>query len=150
MLVIGVAGAGLIYFATHSFTTALLAPGMFMGFSFVVWLVLHLVRKPLVFDKRLGIYWEGSQETARFIGDGSAKLAGRIADIYALQLVSTYRWVGTPGADTNHEPRNTYELNLVMKDGARRSIVRLDDFDSLKKDAKVLADFLEKDLWVRQ
>ena len=55
MLVIGVAGAGLIYFATHSFTTALLAPGMFMGFSFVVWLVLHLVRKPLVFDKRLAL-----------------------------------------------------------------------------------------------
>jgi hypothetical protein len=143
------AGGSLIYFETNSVTSAFLPLLMFMGLSFVVWLVRQPFGEPLVFDKHLGMYWEGKRRPTPIIENASSKRRGQISDIYALQLVGTYRWVGNPqmGASSVSRAFNTYELNLVMKDRARHSMVRLDDYVSLKGDAKVLAAFLERPLW---
>ncbi len=121
--------------------------------SFVVWLLTTFFKDdPLIFDKHCGIFWEGKEQPGPTTGTGTARRHGRIADIYALQLISNYRWVGNPamGASSDYRQYNTYELNLVMPDGARVSIVRRDDYDGLKKDAEVLATFLGRPLWERR
>jgi len=149
MLFLSAVGAILVYVATSSFTRALLAPLICMSLSVVVWLVRLVTGETLVFDKQLGMYWLGKSQPAPVVGAVSSGRLGRISDIYALQLVSTRRYVGDPrmgaGSETKEFP--TYELNLVLQDGTRLSTVCLDDYGSIDHDAKILAAFLQRPLW---
>jgi hypothetical protein len=145
----GAAGFVLILSATGSFLTALLAPIICFGFGALIWLARLLTCESLVFDKHLGMYWRGKSPPNPAPGARSSEQHGRISDIYALQLISTRRFVGDPrmGAGSDHKEFPTHELNLVLKDGTRLSTVCLDDYASLDHDAKILAAFLQRPLW---
>ena len=150
MLFFSAVGYVLALISTGSFTTALLAPLIGMSLSVMAWLFRLVTWETLVFDKRLGMYWLGkSQPPAQVIGAASTERLGRISDIYALQLISTRRYVGDPrmGADSTNKEFPTHELVLVLQDGTRLSIVVLDDYGSIDHDAKILAAFLQRPLW---
>jgi hypothetical protein len=51
------------------------------------------------------------------------------------------------GVDSTNKEFPTHELNLVLKDGTRLSMVCLDDYGSVDHDAKILAAFLQRPLW---
>jgi hypothetical protein len=146
MLLMGVGGAIFVYIESGSINVAILAPLMFMGLCVFGWLILHFSMKPVVFDKHLGMFWEGRKQPDRIIGHGSAKCLGRIDDIYALQLIDTYITTGVSGDPDSHTYYNI-ELNLVMKDGARLNAMKHGDTVNLHKDAEVLSEFLGKPLW---
>jgi hypothetical protein len=94
--------------------------------------------RPAVFDRGIGQYWIGWGPPPP--GTESAT-AGRLNDVYALQLLG------------EHIPRSegssyrSYELNLVMRSGARRSIVDHGEAETLRQDAQRLARFLSCRLW---
>ena len=150
MLFLSVAGYVLVFIATGSFTTALLAPFIGLLLSVVAELYTRSIADWLYFDRQLGIYWRGRTVPAPLAGAASTGKAGRLSDVYALQLVSTRRYVGNPqvGVDgSGYKEFPTHELNLVLKDATRLSIVCDDDYGRLDRGAKVLADFLQKPLW---
>ncbi|HKQ97417.1 MAG TPA: hypothetical protein VJV75_06050 [Candidatus Polarisedimenticolia bacterium] len=150
MLFLSVAGYVLVFIATGSFTTALLAPFIGLLLSVVAELYTRSIADWLYFDRQLGIYWRGRTVPAPLAGAASTGKAGRLSDVYALQLVSTRRYVGNPqvGVDgSGYKEFPTHELNLVLKDATRLSIVCDDDYGRLDRGAKVLADFLQRPLW---
>ena len=143
ILLLTVGGAIVMYFGSGSIAQGVGTLLAGMGLNFLFWL-LSRVLEPIVFDKRLGIFWEGRKQPEQIMGQGSAKYCGQIADIYALQLIHSYHFVG---GGSDGRKNDNFELNLVMKDGARLSIVCLYDIASLRRDARVLAEFLGKPLW---
>ena len=145
ILLIAAGGELFIYIDKHPIAEAVIALLVGMGFSFFVWLVAPLLVKPVVFDKRLGLFWEGRRQPDQIVDTGSSKCLGRIADIHALQTISTYRVV-----EGNIEDRKefiTYQLNLIMKDGTRLLVSGEDDTASLHRDAEGLSRFLERPWW---
>jgi hypothetical protein len=149
MVFMSVVGYAFAFIATGSFTTALLAPLICMSLSVMAWLYRLFIDDSLIFDKQLGKYWRGKSSPPPGTGAVSSEKVGRISDIYALQLIGTRRFVGDPrmGADSQHKEFPTYELNLVLKDGTRLSMVCIDDYGSVDHDAKILAAFLQRPLW---
>ena len=150
MLFLSAVAGVLIFSETGSIPKALLAPLFFGGLSVLVWLVRLSTWEALVFDKRLGIYWRGKDEpSAPAAAVASSHRLGRISDIYALQLISTRRYVGNPrmGADSERKEFPTHELALVLRDATRVSIVMNDDYGGIERDAKTLARFLQRPLW---
>ncbi|MRR16802.1 MAG: hypothetical protein EG826_10145 [Deltaproteobacteria bacterium] len=150
MLFMGVVGYILAFIGTGSFTTALLAPFICLMLSILAEFYTRSIADRLSFDRQLGIYWRGKTVPAPLTGAASTEKAGRISDVYALQLVSTRRYVGNPrvGADgSGYKEFPTHELNLVLKDATRLSIVCDDDYGRIDRGARVLADFLQKPLW---
>lgn len=149
MVFMGVVSYALAFISTGSFTTALLAPFICLCLSVLASLYRRFVADWLVFDKQLGKYWRGKTSPAPATCAVSSEKVGRISDIYALQLIGTRRYVGDPrmGADSECKEFPTYELNLVLKDRTRLSMVCIDDYGSIDHDARILADFLQRPLW---
>ena len=150
MLFMGVVSSILVFLATGSLTTALAGPVVCAMLSVVAEFYTRSIADWLYFDERLGMYWRGKVAPAPLTRTASTERAGRISDIYALQLVSTRRYVGNPGVGSDgsgYKEFPTHELNLVLKDATRLSIVCDDDYGRLDRGAKVLAEFLRKPLW---
>jgi hypothetical protein len=150
MLFMSIVSYILAFIGTGSFTTALLAPVICLMLSVLAEFYTRSIADRLHFDKHLGMYWRGKTVPAPLTSTASTEKAGRISDVYALQLVSTRRYVGNPrvGVDgSSYKEFPTHELNLVLKDATRLSIVCDDDYGRIDRGAKVLADFLQKPLW---
>jgi hypothetical protein len=136
--------------STRSFTTALAGPFICLMLSVVAELYTGSVADWLYFDKQLGMYWRGKTVPAPVTSAASSEKIGRLSDIYALQLISTYRYVGNPQVGvcgSGYRQFPTHELNLVLKNATRLSIVCDDNYGRIDKGAKVLADFMRKPLW---
>jgi hypothetical protein len=150
MLFIGVVTYILASINTGSLTTALLAPFICLMLSVLAEFYTRSIADWLYFDKQLGMYWRGKTVPAPLTSTDSTETVGRISDIYALQIVSTRRYVGNPqvGVDgSGYKEFPTHELNLVLKDAKRLSIVCDGDYGRIERGAKVIADFLQKPLW---
>ena len=101
---------------------------------------------PFVFDKQEGYPLKGRKKPE---SDPSQKhLVRKIAlieEVHAVQLLHEFvkrktrspspRWVGT------------YEMNIVIADGSRVTVVRHCDKASMLKDAEKLSIFLGKPIW---
>lgn len=138
----------LVVIATASLMTAILAPFICLMLSVLAEFYTRSIADWLYFDKQLGVYWRSKTVPATTIA--STEKAGRISDIYALQLLSTWRYVGDPRmgvAGAGYKQFPTHELNLVLNDARRLSIVCDDDYGRLDRGAKTLAEFLRKPLW---
>ena len=93
---------------------------------------------PIVFDRRIGLFWKGWTEPVEG-SDGTPP--GNVAsfkEIHALQLM--------PTSAIQHR---AYELNLVMVDGERRHVVVYagGSRKRLREDAAILAGFLGRPVW---
>lgn len=136
--------------STGSFTTALVGPLICLMLSVLAEFYTRSIADWLYFDQQLGVYWQGKTVPVPLTSTASTEKSGRISDVYALQLVSTRRYRGNPqvGADgSGYKEYPTHELNLVLKDAKRLSIVCDDDYGRIERGAKALADFLQKPLW---
>ena len=150
MLFIGVVTSIILFLNTGSLTTALLVPFICLMLSVLAEVYTRSIADRLTFDKQLGAYWRGKTVPSPLTGTESTERVGRISDVYALQLVSTRRYVGHPqmGVDgSGYKEFPTHELNLVLKDATRLSLVCDGDYGRLDRGAKVLAAFLQKPLW---
>jgi hypothetical protein len=150
MLLVSVVSYILTLIATSSLTTAFLGPFVCLMLSVLAEFYTRSIAGWLYFDKQLGMYWRGKSIPTTLASTESTEKAGRISDVYALQLVSTRRYVGNPrvGVDgSGYKEFPTHELNLVLHDATRVSIVCDDDYGRIDRGAKVLADFLQKPLW---
>lgn len=101
---------------------------------------LYFGTAPLVFDKRMGLFWRGRRTPSSALDRGSAKDCVFLEDIHALQLISEY----CRGENTSYY---SYELNLVLEDGKRINVVDHGDQLWLQVDAGRLSSFLNKPVW---
>ncbi|HQO10025.1 MAG TPA: hypothetical protein PLK90_04095 [Clostridiales bacterium] len=95
--------------------------------------------KPIVFDKSTGLFWKSWTEPNLMLNQTYQNYT-RLADIRALQIILEH-------VRGNKSSYTSYELNLVMKDRSRINVVDHGNIDQLRKDAGVLAEFLNVRVW---
>ena len=86
------------------------------------------VTKPINFNKRLGLFWKGK-------GNPQNEAIG-LKDIVALQIISEVLL-------RKHDYIESYEVNLVLKNGARINIIdqiKSDEFDNIIESLKIFLD----------
>lgn len=110
--------------------------------SLIVWgCVLYLYRDSIVFDKRKGYFWKGSNQL--FEGDIGIDYV-KLERIHALQLIT-----GIVRVETRRGPYydKKNELNLVLDNGERMNVVHHENKNQIEKDARVLSKFLGVPIW---
>ncbi len=119
--------------------TLLLCGSLFGGIGGVLsW----SVTQPVVFDRRSGYFWKGRKFSTAKVSDRSKlKCCVKLKNIHALQIISEY--CGGGGGDSF----DSYELNLVLKDGRRENVVDHGNLYDLRKDTAQLAAFLGVPVW---
>jgi hypothetical protein len=139
-----------VYLETKSIFQAFVLLLVGMGISILGWLFLYLPLKPVVFDKRLGIFWQGRRKPDRVSGNPPFQWPGRIGDIYALQLIGAYDISYSHMENRSSLPDHVYPISqiiLVMKNGTRINAIAYRDSESFMKDSEALSRFLGKPLW---
>ena len=101
--------------------------------------ILYSWMKPKVFDKSLGYYWKGRTEPSHDNID-AIKDCCRLIDIHAIQLISEY-------CRGDKSRFYSYEINIVFKDTKRLHIMDHGKLKLIRKDAKMLSEFLMVPLW---
>jgi hypothetical protein len=142
------AAAALVYFEGGSIGLIFSALLGGIGFSALGWLLVHFALTPVVFDKSSGNFWQGRKKPEQVPGKPPAKCAGRIDDIYALQLILTYLIMESPDSAKDSHTYPQYQINLVMKNGTRINVVNYSNSSDMpSKNARALSMFLGKPLW---
>ena len=95
---------------------------------------------PIVFDQQRGFYWKGRKAPYEMYNRAALKNYARLEDIHALQLISEY-------CHGNKSSYDSYELNLVLKDGRRLNVVDHGNHKQLRADAATLSRILDKPVW---
>jgi len=135
-------GMGLFGHAVKS-SSSLLFGVLFFGIGV---LMMYFGSIPFVFDKREGYLWKGRKKPESDPGEKhSVRKIALMEEVHAIQLLHEFvkrktrsrgpRWVGT------------YEMNIVISDGSRVTVVRHCDKASMVKDAEKLSIFLGKPIW---
>jgi hypothetical protein len=110
----------------------------------LLWIGCFLMRifKPVIFDRDEGYFWKGKKpDQPQEIWDDKIPFV-RIESIYALQIISQIE-VSPKGGSSY----NSYQLNIVSKDGKRVNVIDHGDLTRICDDAAALAEFLGKPLW---
>jgi len=121
------------------------------GFEFPIVLLLILLTaggiysfylglRPNVFDKKTGFYYKSYKiPTSR---SNSKERKGWISldEINALQIIKER-------VKTKNSSYKSYEINIVLSDGERFNIVDHSSYNTIKEDAKTIADFLGVPYW---
>ena len=100
----------------------------------------YLLTAPIVFDKPVGFFWRGRKSPERVSDISTIKHLAQLDAIHALQLVSS-RWSNERGS------WRVYEVNLVLGNGNRLHVVGHGDVDQIRKDAGIIAEFLDLPIW---
>ena len=101
--------------------------------------ILYWSRRPAVFDRQLGWYWRGSPKLRTPGEIRRQRQATELANVQALQLLTEHV--------SGKSSYNSYELNLVLKDGKRINVMDHGDEAALSADAELLALFLGVPVW---
>jgi hypothetical protein len=96
--------------------------------------------KPVVFDKRYGYFWKCWKAPDEAFNPDAMEEYTKLSDIHAIQIISEF----IRGDKSSYY---SYELNLVLNDGARVNVVDHGNKEKLRADAQILADFLGKPVW---
>ena len=125
------------------FVSALFAVGGALG--------LYFGTAPMVFDKLSGHFWEGRKSPQDVGNVRSLKYAAELSQIHALQILAEYVRSDSmrdhTGKRSPNNPYYSYELNLVLNDGARINVIDHGNQTRLQEDAKTLSVFLGKPVW---
>lgn len=112
-------------------------------FSAVGVLMLTSQSKPITFDKGQGLFWRGKNPpTSMRINHEKKPQWANLPDIHALQIIKEY----CRGSNRSRG-YYSYELNLVLNDGSRIHVIDHGKYGHLKRDAEILAEFLNVPLW---
>lgn len=96
---------------------------------------------PILFDKTSGWFWKGRRKPTEVFDANELKQAARLTEIHALQVIRFFSRSGRgPGFQS-------YELNLVLKDGRRIEIVNHAKWESLETEVRQLSQFLGCPVW---
>jgi hypothetical protein len=126
--------------AAVSFDLVMLVPLLISLVFIVVGAYLfHTGTAPIVFEKARGVFWKGRKGPDEAIASRIADNFIRLDQVHAIQLIAEY----ISGKNSYY----SYELNLVMKDGKRITVVDHGNRTGIRDDAKTLAMFLGKPLW---
>jgi hypothetical protein len=109
------------------------------GFIWAGWHIRFRSAAPVVFDADLGLCWKGRDTRP---GNGEHQDLAKLDDIYALQLVPV--WQAGDGQTSGYY---SYELNLVLRDGERRSVLGDADRYRIWRDADTLGKALAISVW---
>lgn len=112
-------------------------PVIFIGFGIYM---LYTTFRPIVFDKKFGYFFKSYQKPVSIRDIKDEKQWIPLNDIKALQLIAER-------VKTKNSSYQSYELNIVNADGGRYNIVDHGAYESLRKDAKLLADFIGIPFW---
>ena len=104
------------------------------------WLMYYFGTAPIVFDKQVGYFWKGRTSPQDSPEQGSIKKLARLEDIHALQLISEY-------VSGNKSSYYSYEINLVLNDGKRMTVIDHGNLKWIRDDANKLSQFLGKPVW---
>lgn len=102
--------------------------------------MLRIGSAPIVFDKRRGAYWRGRVAPHELSNRHGHKETTTLDEIHALQLISER-------CTSKDSSFYSYELNLVLDDATRITVVDHGNKDSLKEDAEALRAFLGVPIW---
>ena len=113
---------------------------MFIGvvFTAVGLAATFLFFETLTFDKAQGVYFRGQYEPG--MTSVNRQKQGRLADIYALQILSEHLHSGI-------SPFISYELNLVFENGERVNVMDHGDLSALEDSAMRLAELTHAPIW---
>jgi hypothetical protein len=81
------------------------------------------------------MFWKGTSPFQSIAQEENHKSYVSLKEIHALQLVGEWCY----GGKTAY---NSYELNLILKDGSRMNIIDHKGLHSMRKDAQKLGIFL--------
>jgi hypothetical protein len=109
-------------------------------FTIVGGCLFHFGTIPIVFDKTTGHFWKGRKRIDQMYGRAGFTHVATLEEIYAIQLISEH----CGDSDGSYD---SYELNLVLKNGKRINVIDHGDQKNLREDANTLAAFLEKPVW---
>lgn len=135
-------GMGLFGHAINS-SSSLLFGVLFFGIGV---LMMYFGSIPFVFDKREGYLWKGRKKPESDPGEKhSARKIALIDEVHAIQLLHEF----VKRKTRSRGPRyvDTYEMNIVIGDESRVTVVRHCDKASMLKDAEKLSIFLGKPIW---
>ncbi len=136
------AGISIAWFSGSigSFEPGLLVP-LLIGLIFTVLgaYMLHAGTTPLVFEKGRGIFWKGRKGPDDAMATRNIGKFVRLDSIHAVQLIAEY----ISGKSSYY----SYELNLVLEDGRRVTVIDHGNLDRIREDAGKLALFLGRPLW---
>ncbi|MBO3117544.1 hypothetical protein J4050_12355 [Winogradskyella sp. DF17] len=118
----------------------LLLVGIGLIFTSVGAYMFYSFYKPIVFDKSKGLYRKGynTKKRAENVFKSAQKI--RLIEIIAFQIIGE-RVKG----DKN--TFNSFELNMVLKNGKRKNIVDHGNLKSIINDAQSLSEFLDVPIW---
>lgn len=134
----GLVGLGVTVLGAASQEWVTLLLGLpFLGVGLVL---LRTGTAPVVFDKRQGAFWKGRQAPNEVIRRSDLEYYTPLEAIHALQVLSEY---------VRGDKRSywSYELNLVLSDGARLNVVDHGDYETLRANAEELSRFLDRPVW---
>jgi hypothetical protein len=115
---------------------------LIVGAMFVVagGAMLRFGTAPIVFDKRKGSYWRGRTSPYDVRHTSELTHHAPLKRVHALQIVSEY-------CRGNKSSYYSYELNLVLDDGSRQTVVDHGNLERLRADARTLGRFLGTPVW---
>ncbi len=115
-----------------------------IGFVFTIFggCLFYFGTAPIVFDKRKGYFWKGRKAPDDVFDRTVIKHLAELEEIHALQLISE---VCSGSGDGGIH--NSYELNLVLKNGKRINVVDHGKEIVLRQDAETISAFLEVPVW---
>jgi hypothetical protein len=100
---------------------------------------------PRIFDKRKGAFWKGRKAPDAMTRWKESSNYVRLENIYALQLISHIS--SKVNSEGHHSSTTHYEINLILQDSSRVNVVHHGNKKRIRRDAAVLAEFLNKPLW---
>jgi hypothetical protein len=125
----------------EDFSVQTIAPALFsLIFVVVGGLLYYFGTAPIVFDKGVGYFWKGRKSPQDSPEAGSIKKLALLEDIHAIQLLAEF-------VRTGKSAYYSYELNLVLNDGKRLTVIDHGNLKRLREDAQKLALFLGKPVW---
>ncbi|MDP5172046.1 MAG: hypothetical protein NWR72_17505 [Bacteroidia bacterium] len=111
--------------------------GIFLGVG--IWMYREFDRE-IVFDLQDGMFWRNKRPNRADSSIETEKEWCRIEDIAAIQLIREH----VSGKDSSF---NSYEINLVLKDGSRLNVVDHGGVSQVLADSEVLGRFLGVPVW---
>lgn len=139
-LIFFVPGLIIFLFALVIFDPIMIAFGLVFGGVGALMLDSHFI--PIVFNRRIGLYWKARLPIVDRLFTNKKAFSVKIEDIKSVQLLKEH----VSSSDGSYD---SYEINLVLENNERLNVVDHGNEESARKDAAHLAKFLNVSLLSR-
>lgn len=105
--------------------------------------MLRMMSVPSVIDTKLGLFWKGRQDP-RMVGNRNRlKTCVELDKVHAVQIIREY----CRSSGQNSSSYYSYEVNFVLHDGSRVTVVDHGNHKRIRQDAEMLSQTLGVPLW---